>query len=132
MIGAWCAMTVSRALIAGGFGTRDRIDVPGLRTTSAKGWAYVPYLHPDFAAAGCCDCNPVVGDLVVFDSEGDGEGDQVGMLEQIVGDGTFVLLEGNTDDGVLARKRRPMSVIAGFAPPRTWQPSPDPRRNPCP
>lgn len=117
MIGAWCAMTTSRALVAAGFGTPDRIDVPGLSTTSAKGWAYVPYLHHDFAAAGRYNRNPVVGDLVVFDWEGDGEGDHVGMLEEIVGDGTFVVLEGNTDDGVLARKRRPMSVINGFCHP---------------
>lgn len=130
MIGAWCAMAVSRALIAGGFGTPDRMDMPGLQTTSAKGWAYVPYLHHDFAAAGRYDRTPVVGDLVVFDWEGDGEGDHVGMLEQIVGDGTFIVLEGNTDNGVLARKRRSLGVINGFAHPPYAQVQHRPKEEP--
>lgn len=118
MTGAWCAMTVSRALIAAGFGTPERIDIPGVSTTSAKGWAYVPYLRNDFIAAGRYDQTPKVGDVVIF-AWGPGEpiGDHTGLLEQILDDGSFLTWEGNTDEGVIRRKRRTMAVINGFGHP---------------
>lgn len=118
MTGAWCAMTVSRALIAAGFGTPERIDVPGLTPTSAKGWAYVPYLRQAFIDAGRYDQTPQVGDVVIF-AWGPGEpiGDHTGLLDEIVGDGSFLVWEGNTDEGVIRRKRRTMAVIDGFGHP---------------
>src|SRR5918998_1506058 len=51
--GPWCAMTVSRALLEGGF-SRDgeHVEVPGVEQTTHKGWAYVPYIRKNFDDAG--------------------------------------------------------------------------------
>ncbi len=116
----WCAMTVSRALIEAGFGGPEQIDIP-VRTTSARGWAYCPYLEADFRAAyrwqGVDTAAPEPGDLVLYDWDGDGEADHVGMLERVELDGTLWVYEGNTDEGVLRLKHRSLTYVRGFARP---------------
>lgn len=117
MDGPWCAMTVSRALCAAGFTTNgDDVAVPGVRQTTAKGWAYVPYLLNDFRDAGRADNDPRPGDLVVFDWEGDGLVDHVGMVASVESDGSIWTYEGNRDD-VLMRVHRSRSVVAAFCHP---------------
>lgn len=126
---AWCAITVSRALIAAGFGTPDQIDVPGVRATSAKGWAYCPYVEDDFAAAArwhdAGEVTPEPGDLVLYDWDGDAWPDHVGMLKALDDDGSLWVYEGNTDEGVLRLKHRSMTYVLGFARP-PWTPATPP------
>jgi len=114
---AWCSITMSRALIEAGFGTPEQIDVPGVAHDYRKGTAYVPSQRRHWMDAGLYDQTPRVGDLVVF-TWGPGEpiGDHTGMVEQVVGDGTVVTLEGNHNDD-LVRMRRSMAVIDGFCHP---------------
>jgi len=128
---AWCSITMSRALIEAGFGTPDRLDVPGVSQDYAKGIAYVPSLRLRWMAAGLYDQSPRVGDLVVF-TWGPGEpiGDHTGMVESVVGDGSVVTLEGNHNDD-LVRMRRSMAVIDGFChPPYAPEPAPTPAPTP--
>lgn len=114
---AWCAITVSRALIAAGFGTPDLIDVPGVRQDYRKGTAFVPNLRNYYIDAGLYDKNPKVGDVVIFVwGPGSPIGDHTGLVEQVVGDGTVVTLEGNHAND-LVRMRRSMAVIDGFGHP---------------
>ncbi len=118
---AWCAMTVSRALIEAGFGTAEAIDIAPLKTTTAKGWAYCPYIEADFRDAGrwhdVGTGDPQPGDLVLYDWDGDGWADHVGMLCEVAGDGTLWVYEGNTDEGVLRLKHRSRAYVRGFARP---------------
>lgn len=128
---AWCAITMSRTLIAAGFGTAERIDVPGVETTSRKGWAYVPYVEQDFAAAGRWfpGGNPEPGDLVIYDWDDDGWGDHVGMVASIDADGSIYAWEGNTDEGVIRLKHRSRRYVRGFArPPYEVSPIPQPQQ----
>lgn len=121
---AWCAITMSRTLIEAGFGTADRIDVPGVETTSAKGWAYVPYVEEDFRAAGRWYDEPTPGDLVVFDWDIDGWGDHVGMVASVDADGSIYSWEGNTDEGVIRLKHRSRTYTRGFCRPPYAEPTP--------
>ncbi|HWI03638.1 MAG TPA: peptidoglycan-binding protein [Acidimicrobiales bacterium] len=117
--GPWCAMTVSRALLEGGF-SRDgeTVEVPGLEQTTNKGWAYVPYVRTNFEDAGRFhESGPQLGDLVIFDWEMDGDGDHIGVFQEDLGDGTCLCREGNTSNNLLELKRRPYSLIAGFCRP---------------
>jgi hypothetical protein len=123
---AWCAMAISRALNEA-WGDPDRWRVPGIAPTSTKGFAYVPYVQATFVNADRFGQNPQVGDLVIFDWDGDGEGDHIGLLDQVVGDGSFLVWEGNTDEGVIRRKRRSMAVIAGFCYVPYPAPAPEPQ-----
>ncbi len=124
---AWCAMTCSRALIEGGFGTADRIDVPGVNTTSAKGWAYCPYVEADFRAAGRWhDTDPLPGDLVLYDWDGDEWSDHIGMLASVADDLTLYVWEGNTDEGVVRLKHRSRTYVRGFARPPYLAVTPNP------
>lgn len=120
----WCAITVSRALIEGGFGTAERIDIPGVSTTTAKGWAYCPYVEGDFRNAGRWYQDPQPADLVLYDWDGDGWSDHVGMVASVEADGSLYVWEGNTDEGVVRLKHRSMTYVRGFARPPYASPTP--------
>lgn len=137
MTGPWCAMTVSRALIAGGFSSDgDTIQFPA-RTTTRKGWAYCPYMLRDLRDAGLEISEPHPGAVVLFTWYGaPAEPDHVGFVESVEADGTFVTLEGNQNDA-LRRVHRDGTYVAAFfmppyaaetpapppAPPDSWAPS---------
>lgn len=65
---------------------------------------------------------PVPGDMVVFDWDGDGLGDHIGLVESVDPKGTVRTIEGNTPhpttrkEGVW-RKERSKSVILGYGRP---------------
>lgn len=66
------------------------------------------------------------GDLLIFDWDGDGSGDHVGILEQVDADGSYVTIEGNTSTGsdsdggqVQRRLRQPGQVCMVIRPPYT-------------
>lgn len=116
----WCAMTVSRALGEAGFGTVDDVRVPGVSKTTRKGWAYCPYIIRDFRNAGrwIDDKNAgQPGDLILFEWDGDGDGDHIGVVESRLGDGTYLTREGNTSSNLLQQRRRSGSTILGFCRP---------------
>ncbi len=117
MDGPWCAMTVSRALCEAGFTTNgDDVVVPGVRTTTSHGWAYVPYMLNDFRDAGRADTAPHPGDIVIFDWDNDGFADHVGLVERVEADGTVWTYEGNRSDS-LQHVHRDSSVILAYCHP---------------
>lgn len=66
--------------------------------------------------------NPQPGDLVLFDWNGDGTADHIGIVERVNADGTIGTIEGNTENpqtGVegVWRRTRSMSTILGFGNP---------------
>lgn len=98
----WCAMTCSYALAQGGF-TQDggeTLHIPGVSTTTDKGWAFVEYLHVAFTEEKMVGTEPRVGSLIIFEDD-----QHVGIIERINDDGTVQTLEGNYDDR-LARVTR--------------------------
>ncbi len=113
----WCAVTVSRALGESGFGTPENVQVPGVSSTTRRGWAYVPYVRKNFEDAGRWHSDGLPGDLVIFDWDGDGVGDHIGVVETRLGDGTYLCREGNTSSNLLQQRRRPRNLIAGFCRP---------------
>lgn len=124
---AWCAETVSRALNEA-WGNPDRWQVPGVAADYSWGTAYVPSLRRHFIDAGRYHNTPEVGDVVIY-TWGPGEpiGDHTGIVEQVVGDGTIVAIEGNADNQ-LERKRRTIAAVCdGFGrPPYSAPPPPTP------
>jgi hypothetical protein len=118
MDGPWCAMTVSRALCDAGFTTDgDDVVVPGVRTTTAHGWAYVPYMLNDFRDAGRADGAAHAGDIVIFDWDDDGFADHVGLVERVEADGTVWTYEGNRSDELQHVHRDPSVILAYCHPP---------------
>lgn len=101
------------------------IDVPNV--------LYVPSWREAFIAAGRYDLEPQVGDAVIFTwGFGFPTGDHIGILEEIVGDGTFITLEGNTGRNELARVRRSLAVIDGFGHPFYTEVKPAPKEKDLP
>ncbi len=118
MTGPWCAMTVSRAFYEAGGDSIDWITGEGISTTTARGWAYVPYMRTDFENAGRWTQDPQPGDVTIFDWDGDGWGDHVGIFLRGLDDGeTCLVWEGNTSDNDLSLRRRPYTLIAGYGRP---------------
>jgi hypothetical protein len=109
MTDAWCAMTVSYAAARGGFSDDggDTIDVPGVPTTTSKGWAYVPYLAHDFAQAGRYEQTPQRGDFGVL------AGEVHVFLVEGVEDDDVLTIEGNYGNH-LVRSRRRIDACEGF------------------
>lgn len=66
--------------------------------------------------------NPQPGDLVLFDWDGDGGADHIGIVEKVNANGTISTIEGNTEneqtgqEGVW-RRTRSMGTILGFGNP---------------
>jgi peptidoglycan hydrolase-like protein with peptidoglycan-binding domain len=95
MIGAWCAMAVSRAYVDAG----SKVFKKGVH------YSYVPFLVGD-AKAGKNNLtvtrHPEQGDIPCYDWDGDGEADHTGLFDQWV-DGAegseFYAMEGNTAEG---------------------------------
>lgn len=94
--------------------------MPGITPDYRKGFAYVWGIASAFERAGRFDRTPKVGSFVCFNWNGAGaartSNSHIGVVEQVVGDGTVVTLEGNVDDQI-ARKRRSMQFIEGFCHP---------------
>jgi len=116
----WCAMAVSCALMAAGFGSLDDfvLDMPGVETDYACGWAYCPHIVDAFRDAGrWLLSGPLPGDVVLFDWDADGWADHVGMVEQDLLDGTVLTREGNTAGNRVEQKRRSAQDILGYGRP---------------
>lgn len=59
---------------------------------------------------------PAVGDLAVFDRNGDGLHDHIGVVTNVLADGSFETVEGNSSDMVSARSYAPGGAV-GFVRP---------------
>jgi peptidoglycan hydrolase-like protein with peptidoglycan-binding domain len=107
MIGPWCAMTVSYALVNGG-------HPPHVK------FAYTPLGMAKFKNGewGSFHDSPQSGDLVFY-SFGRERPDHVGMVETVGSGGTFTTIEGNVSDSC-KRVARSMSTsgLLGFGRPR--------------
>lgn len=131
MSGAWCMMTVSRALIEGGFSDDgNTISLEGVVTTTRKGWAYCPYGQSNMRNAGWEVDSPQVGAVVFFTwYESPSEPDHVGVVAQVDPDGTFWSYEGNQNDQLRLVHRDPSVVASYMLPPYTPEvPAPTPRK----
>lgn len=96
----WCAMFVSWVFNKAG------AKCAGLPA------AYCPYIVRDAKAAKktVTAKNAKAGDVVLFDWEGDGVADHVGIV--VSNSGSYLrCIEGNTDNGVVAYKNRPYSTV---------------------
>lgn len=79
---------------------------------------YVPSWREGFINAGRYSKTPKVGDAVIYTwGPGTPIGDHIGIVEEVVGDGTIVALEGNDSNNAIGRHRRSMDVIDGFGHP---------------
>jgi hypothetical protein len=122
---AWCAMTVSYGLALAGFsddgGETLNLStlVPGLVQTTAKGWAFVPYLRAAFEAVGLFDQEPRVGDIGIVADES-----HTFLVWRVNADGTVNTVEGNYGNR-LTNGRRRVRDLAGFChPPYVDTPAP--------
>ena len=85
---------------------------------------YCPSVVSDLKAQGKWKGkrDPQPGDLVLFDWDGDGSADHIGLVEKVNADGTIGTIEGNTTnpqngrEGVW-RRTRTMGTILGFGQP---------------
>ena len=63
---------------------------------------------------------PLPGDIAVFDFDGAGEPEHIGIVEKALGGGRFQSIEGNTslardsDGGAVMRRVRLLSQVQGF------------------
>lgn len=94
IIGPWCAMAVTRSYVDAG----SKTFLKGSR------YAYCPFIFHDarFGLNGLqVTADPLPGDLVLYDWQGDGTADHVGLFEKWVDrpDGIFHAIEGNTAIG---------------------------------
>jgi peptidoglycan hydrolase-like protein with peptidoglycan-binding domain len=107
MIGAWCAMTVSYALVNGG-------HAPHVK------FAYTPVGVAKFKSGewGSFHDSPQPGDLVFYSFRGQ-RPDHVGMVEAVGSGGKFTTIEGNVGNSCkrLARSTS-TSGLLGFGRPR--------------
>jgi len=120
----WCAIFVSYSFVASG-GPVLCADYDGAGVRKGKGCSYVPTIldwlrHTDRVV-------PVdrvkVGDIAIFDWDGNGRPDHIGMVVDprgLAAGGSFLSLEGNTSSGndsnggrVMARPRH-AGVVSAF------------------
>lgn len=128
---AWCAMTESYGLAHAGFSddggetlNLSRL-MPGFVQTTAKGFAYVPYLEAAYREVGRFDGTPREGDLFITAGQ-----EHTGFVWRVNNDGTVNTLEGNYGNR-LALGRRRVSDLRGFChPPYDGLTTPD--RPPAP
>lgn len=115
IIGPWCAMGVTRAY----YETGSKAFVKGSR------YAYCPFIYHDarYGANGLqIVADPLPGDLVLYDWQGNGVADHVGLFEKWADkrDGIFNAIEGNTaigndsNGGEVMRRSRTRKQVQAF------------------
>ena len=87
----WCAMFVSWCYAQAG--------KPLPNIGFAKGFAGCQTGYAFFKKKGWITDNPVAGDIVLFDWQGDGRYDHTGLFVEWLKDGVFTSVEGNTAIG---------------------------------
>jgi hypothetical protein len=123
LVGPWCMETVSLAFKHGGGLILGDTTPHPWGYWDGRGFAYVPAFEAWAKVRGFWigRTSPHRGDVVCFDWGGDGVPDHVGIVEQYLGGGKFVSVEGNTalgndsNGGELMRRDRYLSQVVGFA-----------------
>lgn len=107
---AWCGMFVSWVYAHAGFSLGNI----GFR----KGFAGCQTAVAFFRKQGTISTNPIAGDIVFFDWNGDGRYDHTGIFVRKIDDTTFESIEGNTSltnqsngGQVMLRKRKYNTAI---------------------
>jgi len=110
----WCAMFVTWCYSFGA----DDVDRTAGPFVRGSRYAYCPYVVADARANRyglTTTDDPIPGDLVVYDWEGDTVYDHIGLFERWAGGSTFDAIEGNTstdnqsNGGKVMRRRRSRS-----------------------
>lgn len=115
IIGPWCAMFVTYCMVQAGSKGFQR----------GNRWAYCPFMYDDAkhnrnGLTIISSKNVRPGDVVLFDWNGDGTADHVGMTTSVVKNGRFTTIEGNTsgsnpsDGGMVARNTHDLSSVQAF------------------
>lgn len=117
--GAWCADFVTFAL-GQAYGGKDKI--PGNFASTCPNTAYCPSIVNWAQGNGSWTTDPNTlqpGDLVLFDWNGDGTSDHVGIFVSVNGDGTINTVEGNTSGAAggscVETKIRDPQTIKGYS-----------------
>jgi hypothetical protein len=115
---AWCNIFVSYCfhkaagvLIAGEFPGGKAIGV-----YKGKGCAYVPTTEAWLRSIGAWidKAAPLPGDIVIYDWDGNGRSDHIGIVSRGVVQGYVMAVEGNAGAGEVVEARRAMATIKGF------------------
>lgn len=113
--GPWCAMFVTYCYIQAGSKAFKK----------SERWAYCPFILADARAQRngltVVPTDKVQrGDVVLYDWDGDGVADHVGIVDEVPKKGSFFAVEGNTsgtnpsDGGMVARMKRNTSSVIAF------------------
>lgn len=113
----WCAIFVSWVY--------DQAGVSLGRVDSAKGFHYCRSAYNYWRSTGELTTQPQIGDIVLFDWDGDGLSDHTGIFLRWMDDAKtlFESWEGNTsvgndsDGGQVMRRERPIEVVWAFVSP---------------
>lgn len=101
-VGPWCAYFTSwvaaQAGVPIGDGGRGLGYVPTVQSWAQANGRYLP---------GGAGSVPAVGDLAIFDRDGDGTPDHIGVVRAVGPDGGFTTIEGNSSDAVSPRVYEP-------------------------
>lgn len=88
---------------------------------------YVPSIWTDAKSMGLASerNDAAAGDLIIFDWEGDGTPDHIGIVEEVVGN-TIYTIEGNSSDKISKREYQmsDADVVGVVKPPPTAEPAP--------
>ena len=104
----WCAMFTSWCMVESG------LPVPA---STSKGYAYCPSGVAWFKRQGMWSNTPQPGAHVFFAFPGEGAGaNHVGIVEKVLPGGIIQTIEGNTNDAILRRTRKPFIVGYGIPP----------------
>ena len=109
----WCATFVSWVLDKSGLS-----ELHGIQND--QGSAYCPYIESYYRNQGRWQASPQNGAIVLFDWDGDGVSDHIGIVESIINQNEIITIEGNTsttdnsNGGQVQRRSRFSHQIRGY------------------
>jgi hypothetical protein len=112
----WCATFVSWVLDKSGLD-----ELHGVQ--NQKGSAYCPYIEAYYRSQGRWQSSPQKGAIVLFDWNGDGTSDHIGIVEKVINRNEILTIEGNTsatdnsNGGQVQRRSRYSHQIRGYGMP---------------
>lgn len=113
----WCATFVSWVLDRAGLN-----ELHGVQ--NAKGSAYCPYIESYYRSQGRWQSSPQIGAVVLFDWDGDGVSDHIGIVAKVLSKNEVITIEGNTsasdnsNGGQVQRRSRFSHQIRGYGIPK--------------
>lgn len=109
----WCATFVSWVLDKSGLS-----ELHGVQND--KGSAYCPYIEAYYRNHGRWQSSPQIGAVVLFDWDGDGVSDHIGIVEKVLSHNEIITIEGNTsatdysNGGQVQRRSRFSHQVRGY------------------